>query len=67
MKFGVVAGHLDSELSPPAREVWIEIRMFAASAARSSSPPAREVWIEIFEYDPELYRKVVTSREGGVD
>ena len=35
-------------MSPPAREVWIEILFFYFfDAVHGESPPAREVWIEI--------------------
>ena len=34
--------------SPPAREVWVEIRTVNLMKWSSmSSPPAREVWVEI--------------------
>ena len=38
----------DRIVSPPAREVWIEIQLVQKSFHFGSSPPAREVWIEIF-------------------
>ena len=35
-------------MSPPAREVWIEINQGSSLPInRMMSPPAREVWIEI--------------------
>ena len=34
-------------LSPPAREVWIEIGIPREAERWLKSPPAREVWIEI--------------------
>ena len=35
-------------MSPPAREVWIEIPSITSNLLiETSSPPAREVWIEI--------------------
>ena len=36
-----------SLMSPPAREVWVEIFDFNNAKQNFVSPPAREVWVEI--------------------
>ncbi len=54
--------------SPPAREVWIEIKVtYGLGEDYDRSPPAREVWIEIS--GPGIFPPgfLVTSRTGGVD
>ena len=55
-------------MSPPARVVWIEIiEKCRAVYTISTSPPARVVWIEIAFPGSEEARKMVATREGGVD
>ena len=54
--------------SPPARVVWIEIRLFTQKNAPQTSPPARVVWIEIVLRRASTSGKpCVATREGGVD
>ena len=54
-------------LSPPAREVWVEISAGEKLLDNAGlSPPAREVWVEIYITTgfPGVF--LVASREGGV-
>ena len=49
MKFRQFNNEIIEMLSPPAREVWIEISSVPQVRLKSASPPAREVWIEIWD------------------
>ncbi len=51
-------------VSPPAREVWIEITFSKYCPTSWLSPPAREVWIEMWNTCRRQTRGVVASREG---
>ena len=55
--------------SPPARVVWIEIRILMPHQKNTKrSPPARVVWIEICMRVLKTQGKArVATREGGVD
>ena len=54
--------------SPPARVVWIEIRILMPHQKNTKrSPPARVVWIEICKVTSLLHAPEVATREGGVD
>ena len=55
-----------SFMSPPAREVWVEIEWYGSASFHAVSPPAREVWVEIKYLSVINQIRTVASREGGV-
>ena len=68
MKFTALQQGFNEFLSPPAREVWIEIPAPVSRPSAIKSPPAREVWIEIpAGLNATGEADMVASRAGGVD
>ena len=55
------------DMSPPAREAWIEISGSWRWRPIMQSPPAREAWIEMLAAARRASAASVASREGGVD
>ena len=47
MKLMLCCGLRRGEMSPPAREAWIEMALWWPRFPRGTSPPAREAWIEM--------------------